>query len=108
MKKLSEQFNTIAVKKGEFFTVDLASNGASTGYMWDLQVTTGKAATIRKDYIDPASRKDDEFVCGNTIIERTIMQAQEDGVIEISADWKRPWEKTTPPAKSLKFKVNVG
>ncbi len=108
MKKLSEQFNTIAVKKGEFFTVDLATNGASTGYMWDLQVTSGNASVIRKDYIDPASRKDDEFVCGNTVIERTIMQAKEDGVIEITADYQRPWMKGTPPAKSLKFKVNVG
>lgn len=108
MKKLSEQFNTIAVKKGEFFTVDLATNGASTGYIWDLQVTAGTATTIRKDYIDPASRKEDEFVCGNTIIERTILQAQEDGVVEITANWQQPWMKGTPPAKTLKFKVNVG
>ncbi|MDE1152124.1 MAG: protease inhibitor I42 family protein [Micavibrio sp.] len=109
MEKLSEQFNSIAVKKGDFFTVELPCNGASSGYLWNLDVTAGQAKVIRHDYINPNQQQDMMgFPIGGTMIDRTIMQAEEDGVIEINAEWKRPWEKATPPAKALKLKVTVG
>lgn len=50
MKKLSEQFNMIAVKKGELFSVELEGN-ASTGYMWDIKVTAGEATLISRETI---------------------------------------------------------
>lgn len=108
MKKLSEQFNTIAVKKGEFFMIDLADNGASTGYMWTLDVTVGKARTVRHEYVDPTPDPEGQMAIGKSMINRTIMQAEDEGTIEIDASWKRPWETGTAPAKSFKFTVKVG
>lgn len=109
MKKLSEHFNSISVKKGECFAVDLPTNGASTGYMWDLNVTAGDAKVIRKEYIDPNPPKtpDEEMVCGKTIIDRTIFRAEETGTIELQASYRRPWEKGTPPAQRKTFKITV-
>ena len=109
MKRLSEQFNSISVKKGEFFIVDLPSNGASTGYMWDLSVTAGKAKVVKKEYVElrPGDDEREEMVCGRTVYDRTIMQAEETGTIELQADFRRPWEKGTAPAKTATFKIDV-
>jgi predicted secreted protein len=106
MKRLTEQFNSISVKKGDYFVVDLPDNGASTGYIWDLTVTAGKARVVKQEYVDPTPSPDDEFMCGKTIYNRTVLQAEESGEIELRADWHRPWE-SKPPAKSHVFKVSV-
>ena len=109
MKRLSEQFNSISVKKGEFFIVDLPSNGASTGYMWDISVTAGKAKVVKKEYVElrPGDDEREKMVCGRTVYDRTIMQAEETGTIELQADFRRPWEKGTPPAQTKTFKIDV-
>jgi predicted secreted protein len=109
MKRLSEHFNSISVKKGECFAVDLLTNGASTGYMWDLDVTAGDATVIRKEYVDPNPPKtpDEEMVCGKTIIDRTIFRAEETGTIELQASYRRPWEKGSKPAQQKTFKITV-
>lgn len=110
MKRLSEQFNNISVKKGEYFIVDLPSNGASTGYMWDLTVTSGKAKFVKKEYVElrPGDDEREKMVCGRTMYDRTIMQAEETGTIELQADYRRPWEKGTAPIQQKTFKVTVG
>lgn len=103
MKKLSEQFNTIAVKKGELFAVELNGN-ASTGYMWDVKVTTGEAAVISRETI---AHNNNPMAIGGGAVERTIFRAETDGEIEIEAKWQRPWEKSNPPAKQAVFKISV-
>ena len=107
MKKLSEQFNSIAVKKGEYFSVELVSNSASSGYSWELEVKNGQAATVRKDYVQihPGDARD--MAPGTPSIERTVMQAKESGEIEIVANLRRPWEKGKAPAQTRTFKVTV-
>lgn len=109
MKKLSEHFNSISVKKGECFALELPTNGASTGYMWDVNVTAGEAKIIRHEYVDPNPPKtpEEEMVCGKTIIDRTIFRAEEAGTIELQANYSRPWEKGTPPAQRKTFKITV-
>lgn len=109
MKRLSEQFNSISVKKGEYFVVDLPDNGASSGYTWDLSVTAGKARVVKQEFVELRPQDvtpEDEFACGKTLYNRTVMQAEETGDIELRADWHRPWE-SKPPAKSHVFKINV-
>lgn len=103
MKKLSEQFNMIAVKKGELFAVELEGN-ASTGYMWDIKVTAGEATLISRETI-PTNPGKINFGGGG--VERTIFRAETDGEIEIKAKWQRPWEKSNPPAKQAVFKISV-
>jgi predicted secreted protein len=107
MKKLSETFNSIAVKKGEYFAVEL-NNSGGTGYLWDVAVTAGKATLVReetKDLSRPGPHG--EPCCGGPILERTIFRAEEAGMIELQAELRRPWEKTSPPARSHQFKVSV-
>ena len=103
MKRLSEKFNAIAVKKGELFMLDLDGN-ASTGYMWDVKVTAGDATLISRETIPTNPGK---MVIGGGGVERTIFRAETDGEIEIDAKWRRPWETSTPPAKHAVFKVSV-
>ena len=109
MKKLSEHFNSISVKKGECFAVELPSNGASSGYLWDLSVTAGQAKVIGRESIDPNPPKApwEELDCGSDVIDRTIFRAEETGTIELQANYRRPWEKGTPPAKQKTFKITV-
>lgn len=103
MKRLSEKFNAIAVKKGELFMLDLDGN-ASTGYMWDVKITAGDATVISRETIPTNPGK---MVIGGGAVERTIFRAENDGEIEIEAKWQRPWEKSNPPAKQAVFKVSV-
>ena len=109
MKRLSEQFNSISVKKGEFFIVDLPSNGGSTGYMWDIAVTSGQAKVVKKEYVElrPGEDESEKMVCGGTMYDRTIMQAEETGTIELQANYRRPWEQGTPPVQTKTFKIDV-
>lgn len=103
MKRLSEKFNAIAVKKGELFMLDLDGN-ASTGYMWDVKITAGDATVISRETIPTNSSK---MSIGGGPVERTIFRAENDGEIEIQAKWQQPWDKSSPPAKQAVFKVSV-
>ena len=108
MKNLSEQFNSISVKKGEYFTVELKSNGGSTGYLWDVAVTAGQATVVKKEYVELHHTKTpEEKMPGRTMVDRTLLRAEETGTIELVANYRRPWEKTTPPARSHRFTVKV-
>lgn len=104
MKRLTEQFNAIAVKKGEMFMLDLEGN-PSTGYLWDVKVTAGDASAVSRETLPLNANP---MVIGGGAVERTIFRANADGIVEIEANWRRPWEATAAPAKSCKFKVTVG
>ncbi|MDI1226815.1 MAG: protease inhibitor I42 family protein [bacterium] len=103
MKRLSEKFNAIAVKKGELFMLDLDGN-PSTGYMWDVKVTAGDATLMSRETIPTNPGK---MVIGGGNVERTIFRAETDGEIEIDAKWRRPWETSTAPAKHAVFNISV-
>lgn len=102
MKTLSDKFNSISVKKGEMFAVELNGN-ASTGYVWEQHVATGKAHVVKHDFIPHSANP----APGSGATERTIYQADEAGTIEILAQHRRPWEKNTPPIHTKVFKVDV-
>lgn len=103
MKTLTETFNSISVKKGEFFLVELAANH-STGYSWEMEVAAGDAKLVSTVYIPDDSKGN---TCGGGGTARWLYMAQEDGLIEINAEYKRPWEKK-PPAKAVRFQARVG
>lgn len=104
MKRLTEQFNSIAVKKGEMFMVDLEGN-PSTGYLWDLEVKQGNVTVVSRETLP---LNPDKRVIGGGAVERTVFIANEDGDVQIDANWRRPWEKASAPAKSAQFKIKVG
>lgn len=101
MKKLSEKFNTIAVRKGDFFAIELQENG-STGYLWELSAAQGRASFVRSETV--TSQTAQKSVGGGYTL-RSIWQAQADGIIEMKAELKRPWETGTPPVKTHRFTV---
>lgn len=101
MKRLSKHFNSISVKKGEQFAIDLEGN-ASTGYLWEFNVRAGEAGVIGRETVAHSPMS-----IGGGATESTVFQALEAGTIEIEANWRRPWEKATAPAKSIRFKVDV-
>ena len=103
MKKLTETFNSIAVKKGDMFEVELkASSGA--GYGWDVLVTSGKATLLAKDHLADPSQPPDSIGGGH--IERFLFKADAVGTIELKATHKRVWEATALTTKKLKVKVD--
>ena len=104
MQKLTEKFNAISVKKGETFVVELESNG-STGYSWDLQLIAGKARLLKKVY--NSSVNGGPMLVGSGGRESFIFKAEEAGIIELKAEYRRPWKKNNPPAASHTFQIKV-
>jgi inhibitor of cysteine peptidase len=103
MKKLTEEFNKVSVVKGEHFAIELPSN-LTTGYGWDVQLKAGKASLIMKDYVTDA--KPGSMLVGGGGKEVFVYKAEETGVIDIEAQYKRDWENK-PPAKVRNFSVTV-
>jgi predicted secreted protein len=102
MKKLTDTFNEISVRKGDYFLIELEGN-PSTGYLWEFNVKAGKASIVQKD-MEPFDPR--PMVIGGGGIERTIMQALDSGTIEIEAQLLRPWDKTSV-AQRRTFKIIV-
>jgi predicted secreted protein len=104
MKKLTEQFNTIAVKKGEIFAIELDASAADGGYLWDTKVASGKAAILSQETV---FEKRDPMAFGGGGLKRIFLRADEAGQIEIVAKLRRPWEHSQPPIRQVNFKVSA-
>jgi predicted secreted protein len=107
MKILSEKFNTASVKKGEQFAIELPSTSASSGYLWEFNVTKGEADVVGQCHVNhtPPRRPDPAMLSG--IFERAVLEAKESGTVEVTAELRRPWEKGTPPAQTRVFRIDV-
>jgi inhibitor of cysteine peptidase len=105
MKTLTKAFNAISVRKGEIFRIDLDAN-PTTGYLWDVRLTAGKASLVSQNY--SASAQADSLVIGGGGVESFVYKAEEAGTIEFKAEYRRPWEDSTLPAhKKSTFTVKV-
>ena len=106
MKKLTEEFNVVSVKKGEVFEVELESN-PTTGFIWDVAPTRGRATFLCQSFegcaVPPAGGVP---LIGTGGIQRFLFRAEETGTIEMKAEYSRKWEKR-PPLKSCTFQVKV-
>jgi inhibitor of cysteine peptidase len=105
MQTLTENFNTISVKNGETFAIELPSN-ASTGYSWDLHLQSGQASLVKQNFVSsaPPGRKGRVGAGGTSVY---VYKADAAGTIEIDAEYKRAWETGTPAAKTCQFHVTV-
>ena len=97
MKKLTETFNSMTVKKGEEFTIDLETN-PSTGYSWDVAVTSGQARKISQDFTKPAT------AMGSSIRDIQTYKSDQVGDVEIIARYKNFMGSVS---KTVTFKVTV-
>ncbi|MFN7113300.1 MAG: protease inhibitor I42 family protein [Alphaproteobacteria bacterium] len=106
MKTLTKAFNTATVRAGEAFRLELPSD-PSTGYLWDVTVTSGAASIVSQQFKSAADHPPGEFVCGGLGIEEVVFKAPQSGQIVIEATQSRPWLKTDPTAQKTRFTVTV-
>lgn len=104
MNKLTETFNSISVRRGDLFEIELhAQSGA--GYDWDVAVTAGRATLLASDFL-PAHEIHDPEEVGGGPRKRFLFKADESGTIEIRAQHKRPWEDRPIMTKIFRIKVD--
>ena len=95
---------TIALKVGQCIDVRLSTQAASTGYQWYLapgmpEIMGLSARTVTTPGGAPpgAPSQLDYVLC-----------AEAPGELTVKFLNYRPWEKNTPPAKTLSFTVKIG
>jgi len=90
---------TIAV--GEIVEISLAEN-PTTGFRWDLEVKPEPACTLVRSTFEPATGPPGK---GGT--HRWQFRAVRSGTGEIVLEYRRPWERNTPPGQTFKLSLRV-
>jgi inhibitor of cysteine peptidase len=92
------------VDRGTTLVVRLPAN-PTTGYTWSL-VTSGTSVVNEGDptFVQSASAGE-KVGAGGT--ESWSFTAQESGEQELLFEYRRAWERDTPPAKSLSYSIRV-
>ncbi|HUC89501.1 MAG TPA: protease inhibitor I42 family protein [Patescibacteria group bacterium] len=100
---VTENQSNIEVKKGQQFTISLASN-ASTGYSWSVD------DTYNKNVITKVSNK---YQAANTNMsgapgkELWVFKGANKGSTKLNFKYTRSWEANMSPASSKTFDVTV-
>jgi inhibitor of cysteine peptidase len=90
---------TLAV--GEVVEISLAEN-PTTGFRWDLEVKPEPACTLVNSTFEPATGPPGK---GGT--HRWQFRAARSGTGEILLEYRRPWERNTPPGQTFKLSLRV-
>ncbi len=100
---LTDPAKPIEVKKGETFSIHLASN-PTTGFKWQLAGPLDSSTLIEAghEYSRPASR-----LAGAGGKEIWKFRAVDKGKAVIEMEYVRPWEKQTAPAGKASFRIIV-
>lgn len=93
---------TISVHAGQVVEVSLPSN-PTTGYQWAVRGDPAPLVLVKSDFV--AAQSDGRMGAGGT--QKLRFKAAAAGTSEIVLDYKRPWEKDTPPAKTFTVKIEV-
>jgi len=101
LKKLTEEFNKITINKNDVLSIELPSS-PSTGYVWKLSVKAGKIETLASSF----NTAGNDNLIGQACTQSFRFKAGNRGNVEISAEYKRPWEKKAA-AKKISFKIEV-
>lgn len=86
---------------GDVVALSLAEN-PTTGFRWDFAVKPEPAFTLVKSTFEPAKGPPGK---GGT--HRWQFQAVRPGSAEIELEYRRPWEKETPPNRKFKLTFRV-
>ena len=92
----------VTLRIGEKLVLNLESN-PSTGYDWFLTATKNSVLSIRGK---PAYKRT-RSMPGAGGIESWNFLAVEAGAQTLKLEYRRPWEKNTPPAKTVIFHITV-
>lgn len=104
MQKLSDGFNSISVKKGEEFTIELMENGGA-GYLWDFNVVSGAAANLGR-VAEAAKPFDKDQAIGGAYLSKTRFQALDAGMVTIEAVEKQPWNNNVSQRRTFTVQVD--
>jgi inhibitor of cysteine peptidase len=94
----------IAVAQGRTFTLTLRAN-PTTGYIWQLAEPLDERM-LR--FIGSAYSTDKTGLMGAGGKEIWTFRTEGCGQAQIRLKYVRPWEKDTPPAKTLRFTLIIG
>ena len=100
MKKITETFNTVTLKKGESFAIELPENG-STGFSWQASVTQGKAT-----FNYSSNKFENRASVGGGTTRKFVFTAEQEGDLEITFEHKRPWENK-PAAEVKHYRMKI-
>jgi inhibitor of cysteine peptidase len=92
------------VDRGTTLVVRLPAN-PSTGYSWSLVTSGGSVLSQGEPTLVPDAPADERVGAGGT--ESWSFTAQSRGEQELRFEYRRAWERDTPPAKSLKYSIRV-
>lgn len=104
MQKLSDTFNSISVKKGEEFTIELMENGGA-GFLWDFNVVSGKALNLGRVAETPIPFTNDTPI-GGAHLSKTRFQAIEAGLVTIEAVEQQPWNNNVLNRRTFTIQVD--
>ncbi len=102
---LTEQDNgkTIELTKGATLIVKLSSN-ASTGYSWSVQSKSPLLKLLDSNYKE---KKQLAQVAGAPGVQTFQWQATGAGNATLKLEYRRPWEKDEPPAKTFSVSLQI-
>jgi inhibitor of cysteine peptidase len=98
---------TQQVKKGEIVAITLESN-PSTGYGWYIKISDPKVITqLEETQFQEPSPSSSTPLLGAAGMQTFLLQAVETGTATITLEYKRSWETTVAPEKTIIIVVEV-
>jgi len=94
---------TISMATGQTLFVGLASN-PSTGYQWMLQGTPAPLELAKSDFAGDPQQSNVPGAGGTQQLQLTAKAA---GTVVLTLEYRRPWEKDVPPARTYAVTVVV-
>ncbi|MCR5225574.1 MAG: protease inhibitor I42 family protein [Alphaproteobacteria bacterium] len=100
--EITETQQNVTVKLGDVVIIKLEEN-LTTGYSWQMDIPETDIVKVQENkYI--ASNTD---LVGAGGVHKWNLKATTPGTVKITAAYRRPWEKNTPPARRFVCKITV-
>ncbi len=100
----SDTGKTIETKVGKQFTISLRGN-ATTGFTWQMAKGTDSAVVKKVKDVYTAENSGGKVGVGGTHV--WTFEGVKAGTTTINLQYKRTWEKQTPPANTLEYIIKV-
>ena len=96
----------ITMHEGETVTRTLDGN-PTTGYLWKAQEQPADSPVKVETAVVPRGRQGGRPVCGAPSPTQVTITAQGPGTATVVVNYARPWEKDTPPIRTVQYEITV-